>query len=725
MRLRIKLFHKFVIIMILLAVLPLLIVSFGFKPLNFQGLVAINRLALEDAILELHIQLASSLSEKIDDYINNIKKDLSFMIGSQRIGLMSWQKKEAVLRSLLVSSEDFVSVSIVDRNGNEMIKAYSPDVQEEPKVIDRSSDPTFQKAVKEGFQISDLYYKGDDPRLNVVYPLEENQYIFIVLTLKKLWNKVLSVRLGATGYAFLVNSKGEIIAHPERSLAKSFTSALNLDIVKEVLSRKVLGSKEYVTPGGQAMVGAYAAISSLNWGAIIQQPKEEAFFSATKMRKSAIFWTLVSIFVAALVAFITAGRLSRPILGLIKGAHRVSQGDFTYQVKVRTHDEMGDLANTFNQMTGRLKAYSEMQVDKIFAEQKKLDAVIFSISDGIVMTDLSGKIMLMNKQAKQLLNIAEDAIEGKDIWDYIKDEKIMDSFEEILREKDKTVLKEIDLSEDDYRKILKAGTNVVKSRRGENLGVVTVLHDITLEKEIEQMKEDFLHAITHDLRSPMTSIRGYLEVILDGMAGELNPQQEKFLKIVDQSSERLLGMINNILDIAKLEAGKMQVNLGEMNLKEIADGVVETMAAQAQRGQIHLSVESINEIKPLMGDKALMERVLINLVGNALKFTPQQGKVTIKLEDTKKKVEVSVVDTGEGIPPEYVDKIFDKFQQVRGKEKKGTGLGLAITKHIVDAHLGKIWVESELGKGSRFIFWIPRGLTKDEGDKVVCQELVT
>jgi len=714
MAIRIRLLHKFILIMVVLAVLPLSVV--GLRMIN------INRVALQDSILELHTHLAQSLAEKIDDYIDNLRAKLSFIITSQKIAQMSWQEKRVVLKSLLETSEDFVTISIVDSEGEEIIKVYNPRLEREPALRNLKEDKLFLKALEGATDISPLYYVDDDPRLNVAYPLVGRQVIYIVVTLNKLWHKIYNTMIGRTGFAFLVDKEGKIIAHPEKKRAKNFEDATQLAIVQEVLSGRTVGSKEFVDQRGVEMVGAYAPVKRLGWGMVVQQAKDDAYISAIKMKQNAILWIIVSIFGAALVGFLTARGLSRPVLELIVGAEKVAEGDFTHKVLVRTHDELLTLADTFNFMTEKLKEYNDLQIDRIIAEKTKTEAVIYSIADGIVMTDFSGRIMLMNRQAREMLRLTGEDVIEKNLMDYIGDARIAQSLREIMEERDKTVVKEIDLSLGPYRKFVKTGTNIVKTEKGKNLGVVTVLHDITLEKEIEKMKDDFVHSITHDLRSPMTSIRGFVEVLLDGSAGEINEEQKEFLKIIDVSSQKLLGMINNILDVAKLEAGKMKLNLMEFNPKETVERVIRIVEPQAVKSGVKLLTQGLDSLPSIRADCDLMERVIMNLVANAIKFTPSKGRVEIIGEDLPDKIQIAVADTGMGIPKDYLDKIFDKFQQVgtdRGEER-GSGLGLTIARYGVEAHLGKIWAESELGKGSKFSFWIPKNLIKNERGEIVC-----
>jgi signal transduction histidine kinase len=219
----------------------------------------------------------------------------------------------------------------------------------------------------------------------------------------------------------------------------------------------------------------------------------------------------------------------------------------------------------------------------------------------------------------------------------------------------------------------------------------------------------------------MTSIRGFLEVLLGGSAGELSGQQKEFLGIIDNSSKRLLDMINDILDVAKLESGRMDLMLEEVDFNEMICKILKELQPLVSKGKISLVSQGLDDLQKVMADYSLIERVIINLVGNAIKFTPPEKNITILGENLEDKIKISIIDTGEGIPSDYVEKVFDKFQQVtQGKKKrKGTGLGLTICRYVIESHKGKIWAESEFGKGSTFTFWIPKNLRKDDNGEVI------
>jgi signal transduction histidine kinase len=260
---------------------------------------------------------------------------------------------------------------------------------------------------------------------------------------------------------------------------------------------------------------------------------------------------------------------------------------------------------------------------------------------------------------------------------------------------------------------------VVIPGKGSQVGVVTALRDVTLERELDKMKEEFLHSITHDLRNPVGSVIGFTEFLLKGVVGVLNEQQKGMVSSISKASTRLLSMINNILDAAKMETGKIEVKIKPIALAGVAGHAIDVLGALAQRRGIKMELAAQEEFS-ILADGDLMERVFANLLGNAIKFAAEDGKIIISIVDNGDNcLKACVADDGEGIPEQYLHKIFEKFEQVPGQRRGGTGLGLTICKYIVEAHLGRIWVESEVGKGARFYFTVPKDLGYNGDGEVV------
>lgn len=705
---KLKLFPKFLLLLTFLSVLPAVVVGLRTISINKEGMQA--------AILELHMHLALSLADSVQDYLGNLDREIQYVtktIGTQ----MNWIDRQSVIQSLLDTNENFVSVSIVGRDGRELLKAYNPVMDKDPKLLSRKNDQAFEQFWKNPSRsaISSVYFTENQPRINIIYPLGPDHCLYSTISLSAIWDRITKTRIASTGYAFMVNEKGEIIAHPVKEMAAEARQATDLPVVNQAIKAVSAGSSEYVHPStGKEIVSAYAPLKGIRWGIIVQQDKEEAYVSVYRMRKQAVALILVSMIATCILAFIVAKGLTRPIVRLTMAARHVANKNFSVRVNVKTGDELQGLAETFNEMTSELDRYNQIQIDKIIEEKTKTESVIFSIADGILMTDKDGNMQLANSPAKEIFDLPQEGWQNKPIWDFITHPKLQLVFNEIINEHAQNVAKEVDLSKGELNRHFKfSSTEVITPDKNEKIGVVTVMRNITLEKELEQMKDDFLHSITHDLRNPMTSIRGFLKFLRDGVAGPVNEQQKKMLDTMDRASNRLMGLINDILDIAKLESGRMSLNLEPTDLRLIAKRTLEVAEGIALKKSLHLNIEAPENLPVTSCDPGLIDRVFTNLVGNALKFTPENGTITIALQELDDTIKISINDTGEGIPPEYIDRVFDKFQQVAGQHKGGTGLGLTICKHIVEAHLGKIWAESVMGQGTKMIFVIPRELTVD------------
>jgi len=736
---RFKIFHKLAIIMVVIATVPAIII--GIRTTQ------INRVGMQDAILEIHTTLADTLSKTITKHLEEIDREIKIAARSL-VANVDWQEKHNILQVLLDSNPSFVSIAVVDSNGRELLKAYNPEIELNPKLVDHSKDELFQKLKTLHIPVMSSYPIEHPSIFGKFYPLpgtSGSYSLFLKISLKSLSEEIAAASFASSGIAFVVNSDGKIIlpdpSDKEHLLSRvipddSNNGLMSLDIVNKALNAEGIGSAEYKLPTkeGKVVVGAFAPLKQLKWGVIVQQDKDEAYISVNKMKKDIALLTIIAVIAASLVAFLLARGISYPLAQLAEAARRISRREFDtprniFLEKIRTRDEIEELARAFMEMSVELKKYDEMQVDKIVAEKTRTEAVILAMADALIMTDTSGNIQLYNSSAMRLLHLPPDSV-GRSLWDFISDEKLKSTFRDIIQNPGASSY-ELSFADGgasgsesngnsaqnklNYYKTSSA--MVLHPKTHTPLGVVAILRDITLEKEIDSMKDTFLHSITHDLRNPMTSIRGFLKFLKDGIGGPITDQQKKMLDTMDRSSQKLLSMINDILDIAKLESGKMELNKDYAGIIQIAHSAGSILEGMINKKAIKFSIVADPSIETLRFkmDAALIERVFTNLISNAIKFTPEGGSIMVNVEKISASTEkgeidlarITVSDTGEGIPPDYVEKIFDKFQQVAGQKRGGTGLGLTICKHIIEAHGGKIWAESKLGEGSKFIFTLP------------------
>ena len=734
-----KLFPKIALVSVLLATIPAGIVGWQTATLNREQLV--------NNILELHTNLANSLARRIDAHLDGVTGKLRAFVEALRMQGIS---SDASFQAFLDSNHEFVLISFLNPSGKEVLKAVNDAYEVDKDLVTRSDDSIFkaylgQKAASDHFEPQFSFFFGHtDPRLKIIFPYDPSNAgmgsVYVVVSLKELWYEIVREGAGVGGggrAAFIADKEGRIIVHSNRPLMDKIyrdgpIASDKHPLVAEALQGGSIGSKEFKDDQGQDMVGSYSQVKWTGWVSVIEQPKKIAFAPILQTRRRAVLIVVLAILVAGVAAFYLAKGLSKPIFKLIDAARKVGQNKFDQAVDINSDDELGDLADTFNDMVWALKSYSELQVDRLIEEKTKTESVIFSIADGLIMTDSTGKIQILNQKAVRVFALDAKSDQpsnpwswvGKNILDVIDDDQVRQVLKKVLAEHGAHAFKEISVSDaQETRHYQLSSESVVNPRTGKDLGVVTVVHDVTLERELDKLKESFLHSITHDLRNPMTSIQGFVKFLLDEKSGAINEMQKSMLLTMERASERFLVMINDILDIAKLEAGKLQIEIKTFPLDPILENLENLYQPLADKRFVKFEVLWNARARPVLmnADENLTERVLGNLFANALKFTPSEGKITVSVEDLPEKIQISVNDTGPGIPDAYREKIFDKFQQLGlGKQKGGTGLGLTICKYFVELHRGRVWVEpGENGKGSKFAFWIPKNLAKTEAGEVV------
>jgi len=353
------------------------------------------------------------------------------------------------------------------------------------------------------------------------------------------------------------------------------------------------------------------------------------------------------------------------------------------------------------------------EMKQVSKDKETTENIIRHMAEGLVVVDPDGRIVMVNPTAENLLGISVHDV-GKHIKDVVKDEHALALVKGAIPAQDGSAEKNIELFSKDEatKRVLRTSSAVVEDSLGRTVGMVTVLNDITKQKEVERLKSNFVAGISHELRTPLVSMRQSLSLILNKTTGPITQQQEEFLSIADRNLQRLTNLINDLLDLSKLEAGKMTISRKSSLLENIVNEAINGLNNWAKSRGIALEKNIPQGIPELNVDADRIIQVLTNLIGNAVKFTPENGRITVValMNDDSHAVEVSVIDTGVGITKENLPKVFDKFFQTGEKslaQVSGTGIGLSIAKEIVELHGGKIWVESEYGKGTKFIFSLP------------------
>jgi len=360
-----------------------------------------------------------------------------------------------------------------------------------------------------------------------------------------------------------------------------------------------------------------------------------------------------------------------------------------------------------------LRSERERSLRDVATEKSRVKTIINCMGDGILVCDRDSCIVLANPAASRMLEIPESRLLGNYVSQSNLHSELSRTIEDSLKTEESAYTSiSQELSIGDSREIfLRAHTAPVRNDLGEIMGSVTVLQDISYLKELDKMKSEFIAMVAHELRAPIATVEQQLTVIIGGMAGELNEKQQQMMTRAKERTRSVLTLIKDLLDFSKIEAGKMVQYKEPLSLAEVIPRVVEAMKADAEGKNIRIEILHPLSSSIIQADQNSMEGIFNNLISNAIKYTPDGGRVTISLDDHDGFVKVSVTDTGIGIKDEDIPRIFDKFYRVKSSDTRqivGTGLGLSIVKSIVDAHMGTISVESTEGKGTTFSILLPK-----------------
>ena len=343
------------------------------------------------------------------------------------------------------------------------------------------------------------------------------------------------------------------------------------------------------------------------------------------------------------------------------------------------------------------------------AMKESLNAVIDSLSDGILVTDRQGKIILYNQKAEAFLGISGKAALGQPVKDYLKNNVLVGLITKILTLDVPYHTEEVCLMDIGNTR-LRVHVNPVRNENGLLIGSVTLLHDVAQLSAIDKVRSNFLSMVSHQLKSPLSSTLLQTSIILDGMVGGLNDKQKDLLQKIKAKIKGMVDLIHDILDVCYIEEGGYLTQIGNLDLAEILQRTVDLMQPQTQDKNIALHVKIEDHLPLIVGNKSSVEAMFINLISNAIKYTPSEGQVSVEMSENAQNVQIEVSDTGIGVEDEDIPRIFNKFYRVRSEITKnisGTGLGLSIVKSVVDAHHGAINVESKVGEGTTFTVLLP------------------
>jgi len=422
-----------------------------------------------------------------------------------------------------------------------------------------------------------------------------------------------------------------------------------------------------------------------------------------------IFWGVVAtVFCAAGLSLLISRRISEPIIEMKKIAERFASGDLDHRLLISGTGELDSLANALNKMATQLQE----RIATITDQRNEMEAVLSSMIEGVVAMDKQGRIVSINKAAATLLNIDAQHMKSRMVEEVIRNVDLQEFIKRTLNSKVPTEM-DISLPVEGDRLFQLHGVPL-PTEAGSKIRAVIVLNDMTRMRRLENVRREFVANVSHELKTPVTSIQGFVEALLEGAMND-HKQAERFLKIIARHSDRLNSIIEDLLTLSRLEEDKerKEISFEVMELKSVLASAIELSSTKAEDKQMKIELICQDDTKAKI-NAALLEQAMINLIDNAIKYSSSGDIIRIIAEQKNNETAISVEDNGCGIAPEHLPRIFERFYVVdksRSRKLGGTGLGLAIVKHIAQVHDGSVTVESSPGAGSTFTIHLPAALT--------------
>ena len=511
-------------------------------------------------------------------------------------------------------------------------------------------------------------------------------------------NDILEVRL--------VDDKGIVMATSDPNLQSDVGKKNDYELFNSFNQKKeertdpqtgqrvFINIEQIYSPTGDTVIGSLYVKSNI----------ESKYQQVSEITMIFFYASMIALVFSLIIALLVSRTITKPIGEMKQQADRIANGDYSGQVEVYGKDELGQLGETFNELSYRVKETQET----MDAERRRLDSVLTHMSDGVIGTDRRGNIILINDTALNLLRIVTDDVINMSILELLKLDEAY-NFRDLLEVQEDILL---DFSDDfEETTLIRAEFSMIRRESGFISGLVCVLHDVTKKEKDEEERRQFVSNVSHELRTPLTSMKSYIEALLDGawQDPEVAPQ---FLKVTQEETNRMIRMINDLLQLSRMDANKIELQKELVNLNELFNYVLDRfdMVIKDSDQNYVIKREFTQRAIWVDIDTDRMVQVLDNILNNAMKYSPDGGTITCRLLETHKNVVLSISDEGLGIPKQNLGRVFDRCCRVdkaRSRAMGGSGLGLAISKEAIKAHGGSIWAESEENKGSTFFISLP------------------
>jgi PAS domain S-box-containing protein len=423
-----------------------------------------------------------------------------------------------------------------------------------------------------------------------------------------------------------------------------------------------------------------------------------------------IIISLLSLVIVIIAAIRVPSLIIKPIIEFTDKVRSISNKKYSERINITSENELGILARTFNKMAAKLEEFDKSNIELLIAEKKRAEAIVKSMVDGIFVLNENYEILMVNKIGEELLGMFEESIKGRSAFEIARKNNLVENLLQGIDSggaawKAPNYLRIFYKNKEEF--YLKETVKVTDENK--ILGYIIILKNVTGFKELDEIKSGFVATVSHELKTPLAAINMSLRLLQDKRIGTLNEEQKRLSQSMKEEVSRLLKMINELLNLSKIESGGEIYRLQDISVEELLDAAVTPMLMQIEQNRIKFEMHVEPNIPKLKIDANKIAWVIINLLNNAVRYT--RSEITLNVKTENGFVKFCIKDNGVGIKPEFIDKIFHKFVQVSRTNvestNRGVGLGLAIAKEFVEAHKGKIWVKSEVDKGSEFCFTIP------------------
>jgi signal transduction histidine kinase/CheY-like chemotaxis protein len=735
------------------------------------------------ALFTIQQEKAAGAATQIAGFLQAIQQQLggAVELGPPGTPVTIDQRRSDYLR-LLRQAPAITEISYLDPQGLEQLRISRLAMNVVGSRTDYSQDPRFLQARGGSIYYSPVYFRNESEPYMTIAIAEgagPNAGVSVAeVNLKFIWDVVSQIKIGQKGYAYVVDSTGRLIAHPDISLVLQQT---DLSALPQVAGARAGGDPATVgvDGGSHEVMTARQTVDPPGWFVFVEQPLEEAFAPLYASLLRTVLLVLAGVGLSVLASVFLARRMVRPIEALQAGASQIGAGTLDHRIDVHTGDELEDLADGFNQMTGQLRdsyATLEQKVDErtrdladALEQLRALGEVSQAVNSSldlqtVLTTIVTHAVDLSGTDGGAIYEFDEAAQEFQLRATHGMSAELIGTIREAHIRLGQTVIGEAAvkrapvqtpdvreqpdsalpaaLEKEGFRALLAVpllreeqvvGALVVRRTAPgpfpqetvdllQTLATQSVLaiHNARLFHEIElksrqlevasHHKSEFLANMSHELRTPLNAIIGFSEVLIERLFGDLNDKQAEYLDDILGSGRHLLSLINDILDLSKVEAGRMELDLGIFALSEALENGLTMVRERASQHGVSLGLEVDESIGLIEADERKVKQVIFNLLSNAVKFTPDGGRVDVAARLMTNVVQVSVHDTGIGIAPEHQARIFEEFQQApsgQASTREGTGLGLALARRFVELHGGRLWVDSRVGVGSTFSFSLP------------------